>query len=148
VLKAIVDTSTYLDIRRATKNSRALWAQCTLKNLLAYRAVFPNLTISALKAYEILDGLYRGPALSAPHEFLVKVLPSYEVIYPDEQIIALGAEINAALASSRLTIGLADTMIAATAIARKLTLVNANSKHFFRVKAHGFPITLENWRVD
>ena len=73
-------------------------------------------------------------------------MPAYEVIYPDEKIIAIGAEINAALADAGQSIGLADTLIAATAISRGFTLVNANTKHFPRVQAAGFKITLENWR--
>ncbi|AIE86283.1 hypothetical protein OP10G_2915 [Fimbriimonas ginsengisoli Gsoil 348] len=39
-----------------------------------------------------------------------------------------------------------DTFIAATAITRKLALVNANTKHFSRVHAARFSIDLQNWR--
>ena len=41
---------------------------------------------------------------------------------------------------------LPDTFIAASAIVEKLTLVNANSKHFSRIQEAGFPIVLKNWR--
>jgi len=97
-------------------------------------------------AHEILDGLYRGPVPAAPQEFLTQILPAYEVICPDEEIIASAAKINATLAKRGQSIGLAGTLIAATALARNLTLVNANTKHFPRVPAAGFPLTLENWR--
>jgi tRNA(fMet)-specific endonuclease VapC len=64
------------------------------------------------------------------------------VIYPDEATFALSAKINAALAVTGKTIGVPDTFIAATAITRNLTLVNANTKHFSRIQTVGFPITL------
>jgi tRNA(fMet)-specific endonuclease VapC len=52
----------------------------------------------------------------------------------------------AALAKARLSIGVVDTLIAATAISQRLILINGNTKHFSGVQAAGFPLTLENWR--
>jgi predicted nucleic acid-binding protein len=145
VRKALLDTSTYVDIRRATRNGRSTWARNTLRNLVAYRATHSQLTVSVFTAYEVLDGIFRGSTPAEAQEFLTRILPAYEVIYPDEGIIALGAQINAALSKGR-SIGMADTLIAATAITRKWSLVNANTKHFQRVADLGFPLQLENWR--
>lgn len=143
--KALLDTSTLFDIRRAAKKRSATWAQNTLRHLLAYQAHYPILTISAFTAFELLDGLHRDGQANAIQDFHARVLPSFEVIYPDQDIVTLSAEINAALSKGQ-SIGIVDTLIAATAISRKLTLVNANTKHFPRVQVAGFPLILENWR--
>ena len=144
--KALLDTSTYLDIRRAAKSRRSLWARSTLENLLAYRSRHDRLTISAFTAYELLDGIHRDGVPGASVEFRKKVLPAFEVIYPDEPILDLCAEINAKLANSRQIIGVIDTMIAATAITRNLILVNSNPKHFARVQSLGYGLHLQSWR--
>jgi tRNA(fMet)-specific endonuclease VapC len=144
--KVLIDTSTFFDIRRAAKNPKATWAQYTIHRLLQYQAHHPKLTVSAFTGFEHLDGLHRQGKKAQANEFRAKVLPSLEVIYPDEATYALAAEIHAALPGTGKTIGLADTFIAATAITQKLALVNANTKHFSRIHVAGFPIILQNWR--
>ncbi|RYG30743.1 type II toxin-antitoxin system VapC family toxin [bacterium] len=146
VPKALVDTSTYFDIQRAVKNRRREWAQNSLRNLTKYRAHHSRLTISAFTSFEILDGLHRRSGDDAARSFSNEVVPFYEVIYPDESIVAIAADIHAALAGTRQLIGLADTFIAATAVSEKLTLVTANVKHFERIQEMGYSIALENWR--
>ena len=85
--KALIDTSTFVDIGKAVKHRRASWAQNTLRHLLAYKASYPKLTLSALTIFEHLDGLYRDARLTAVKEFSVNVLPDFEVIYPDHEIL-------------------------------------------------------------
>ena len=99
-----------------------------------------------MTVYELLDGLYRKEDRTAIMEFHTFLLPSYEVIRSNAQIEDKAAEINAVLARSGKIIGVIDTFIAASAIVEKLTLVNANSKHFSRIQEAGFPIVLKNWR--
>lgn len=141
-----MDTSTFFDIRRAPNLRSTTWAQNTIYNLVQYQSQFSELTISAFTVFEHLDGLHRQERLTEVGEFLVKVLPSLEVIYPDEPTFALAAKIYAALAVSGTSIGIADTFIAASAIERKLTLVNANTRHFQRVIDAGFSLQIGNWR--
>ncbi len=145
--KVLLDSSTFFDIRRATKKGRSEWAQNTLRNLLAYQARHKKLTVSAFRVFEFLDGLHRAAQPSAIEDFYAQVIPSFEVIYPDQEITALAANINASLSRAGQGIGIVDTFIAATAIRRDLALVNANTKHFPRVQAAGFPIVLLNGRV-
>jgi len=146
VRKALLDTSTYLDLRRAGKSRRQLWAQNTLRHAIAYRDEYPKLTISAYTVFEALEGIYRDAIPGADEEFITKVLPGFEIVYPDQKVLALGAKINATLAVGRQSIGIVDALIAATAIHHDLTLVMANTRHFPRVIAAGFPLTLTNWR--
>lgn len=144
--KALIDTSAFFDIRKATKNLKSVWAQNTIHHLVKYQAQHPRLTVSAFTAFEYLDGLYRQGRQHEANDFRTRILPTLEVIYADESVYALAAEIHAALAVSGEAIGVVDTFIAATAIANELPLVNANPKHFSRVQTAGFSIDLQNWR--
>jgi tRNA(fMet)-specific endonuclease VapC len=146
VNKALIDSSTLFDISRGTKRADVAWARNTLANLFAYRVHHSKLTISGLTLFEILEGLYRGDNPLAIAKFHENVLPGYEVIQPDAQIEERAAEIHAKLRQGNQAIGVPDTLIAATAIEHDLTLVNANTKHFPRIVAAGFPLKLENWR--
>lgn len=146
MVKALLDTSTYVDMRRMPNHRRAPWAQNTLQNATAYGAHHERFTISSFTAFEILEGIYRDSGSEAADRFVATILPNYEVIYPDAEITFLAADIHASLARSRQSIGVVDTFIAATAITGDLTLVNANTRHFPRIVAAGFALRLENWR--
>ncbi len=144
--KALVDSSTLFDIQRSVKNPTSTWANTTLGNLLAYRQHYQKLTISGVTLFELLEGLYRGGDKQAITDFHKNLMPRYEVIHPDAHIEEMAAEIHATLRLARQSIDVPDTFIAATAIVHDLTLVNANTRHFARVAAAGFPLKLENWR--
>jgi predicted nucleic acid-binding protein len=81
-------------------------------------------------------------------KFLDQTLLQFDVIYPDKPILALAGEINATLALGGRSIGVVDCLIAATAITQKITLVNANTKHFARVVQAGYPLDVTNWRIS
>jgi predicted nucleic acid-binding protein len=144
--KCLVDSSTLFDISRALKGRKGPWATNTLGRLADYELRFPKLTISGITVFELLEGLHRGGDMDAVTEFRTKLLPRYEVIQPDTEIENRAAEIHAKLRQTGQAIDVADTFIAATAIINRLVLVNANTRHFPRVIAAGFPLNLENWR--
>jgi len=143
---ALFDSSTYVDVQRAPKHLRKEWAQNTLHHWLEYRTANGRLAISALTLFELLDGLHRGQAPGELARFRTEALPFLEVIYPNRAIVELAAQINAALGSAGLVIGVPDVIIAATAISEGLVLVNSNTRHFERVRTAGFPLEMENWR--
>ncbi len=144
--KALIDSSTYFDMLNAPKHQHLVWAQNTRSHTLAYLSQYPKLALSALTIVEVVDGLKRKGQNDAIQQFLNQTLQRFEVIYPDQTIMALGGEINAALALTGNSIGVVDCLIAATAITHNLTLVNANTKHFRRIQTAGYNINLENWR--
>jgi tRNA(fMet)-specific endonuclease VapC len=146
--KVLIDSSTLFDLQRAIKKPTAPWARNSLAHLLAYRRRFAMLTISGLTVFEMLEGLYRSGRTESTADFHQNVLPNHEVIHPDAQIEDKAAEIHAKLGLAGLSIDVPDTLIAATAIVHKLTLVNANTRHFARVEGSGFPLRLANWRDD
>ena len=144
--KALIDSSTLFDISRALKGRISPWSATTLVWLVAYEQQFPQLTISGMTVFELIEGLYRGGDHAAIANFHRQLLPQYEVIHPDAQIEDKAAEIHAKLRQTGRGIDVPDTFIAATAIVHGLTLVNANTRHFPRVAAAGFPLKLQNWR--
>lgn len=145
--KALIDSSTLFDVQRSLQKPTASWAQNTLRNLLVYRRHHPQLTISGLTVFELLEGLYRSGDRQVITEFHENLLPRYEVLHTDTSIEDKAAQIHAKLRLARQGIGMADTMIAATAITHNLILVNANTRHFPRVVEAGSPLKLVNWRV-
>ena len=146
VVKVLIDTSTFFDVWNAPKHLESVWAQNTLANLLLYQVAHPTLTVSSFTVFEHLDGLYRQRREVEAAEFVANVVPTLEVIYPDLQINDLASKIHAALRVNGKIIGIGDIFIAASAITANCPLVNANTKHFERIRGLGFPLTIENWR--
>ena len=144
--RVLLDSSTLFDLQRAVKRPGAPWAQTCLANLALYRKHHDKLTISGLTVFEYLEGLYLTGDSAAIAGFYQNLLPRYEVIQPTIEIEAKAAEIHATLRHTCQTIDAPDTLIAATAIVHDLPLVNANTRHFPRVTAAGFPLRLDNWR--
>lgn len=144
--KALIDSSTYFDMLNASRHQQATWAQNTRTHTIRYLSRYAQLTLSGLTVVEVVDGLKRKGQDKAISQFLSHTLPQFEVIYPDQPIMALAGEINATLALAGRSIGVVDCLIAATAITHELVLVNANTKHFPRIVIAGYPLTLENLR--
>jgi predicted nucleic acid-binding protein len=67
-----------------------------------------------------------------------------EVVHFDGECAQLGGEIAGALLRTGTTVGVADVLIATTAIVRKLTLVTGNVDHYQRMVPFG--LTIETWR--
>ena len=62
-------------------------------------------------------------------ELLEKILSGMTILYPDEKISKAAGKIQ-----SEHSIGIVDSIIAATAIAHKLPLATLNLKHFKLIK--------------
>jgi tRNA(fMet)-specific endonuclease VapC len=73
-------------------------------------------------------------------------LPSADLRGVDEERAALAGEIDGTLERSGQRVGLADVLIAATAIRAGRTLVTGNTEHYERMQKAGFPLR-ENWRT-
>jgi predicted nucleic acid-binding protein len=96
---------------------------------------------------EILHGLHKDIANPGKAQQFKRSAPAeFEFLDVPADIGYLASEIIAKLEGGRQAIGFPDSLIAATAIYHGLTLVTANTRHFQRVIAVGFPLKLENWR--
>lgn len=144
--KVLLDSSTFFDISRASRNQGSDWARRTLSNFAKYQRTHEKVTVSEFTIFEHLDGLHRQGKTAESSEFRSRIVPTLEVIYPDEPIVCLAARIHAHLATTGQMIGIADIFIAATAIEKGLPLFNANTRHFSRVTDAGFSLTVQNWR--
>jgi predicted nucleic acid-binding protein len=144
--KALLDSSTFFDVLKAAKHSHNPWALATIQNLVRYQSLHRTLSISAWTIFEHIDGLHRSAQPVLADAFMKTVVPTLEVIYPDENTFVLAARIHASLAVTGQTIGIVDPFIAATAITQDLDLVTANTKHFERIRAEGFALRIQNWR--
>jgi tRNA(fMet)-specific endonuclease VapC len=74
---------------------------------------------------------------------LMTALEMFTPIELDAQSAALGGSLHAYLSNQGKTIGERDSMIAATAMSKRYTMVTDNHKEFSRVPG----IVLENWRT-
>ena len=146
--RALIDTSTYFDMLNAPRFPQAEWALSTRRHALAYLEMYARFTISGVTVLEVTDGLKRKGKDSAIARFLSQTLPEFDVLYPDQEVMALAGEINANLELAGNRIGSVDCIIAATAIANRITLITANPRHMERVALAGYPLPILNWRED
>jgi len=64
----------------------------------------------------------------------------------DAECARLAGEIDGALERAGRRVGVADVLIAATAMRSGRTLVTANTSHYERIRHAGFQVQTENWR--
>jgi len=69
------------------------------------------------------------------------------VLHLDQNSATLAGQIAGELERTGRTIGLADAIIAATALSHELELVTGNLSHFVRIQEAGYPLALTNWRL-
>lgn len=117
---AIVDTSTVVDVGKNNRHA-----------IDAVRKVGESgepLCLSTISIFELSSG--KPPGISSSRKQLVdsmRVLPLQQK-YAEE-----AGKIYRELMDAGLEIGVADCMIAATAICEKQALITANAKHFARI---------------
>lgn len=146
--KVLLDSTTYVDLERLTKQIHKPWAINTMRNASAYSQTQGKPFLSTLTAMEIAAGFNREFGPKKLQVFLQESVPSFEVVGFDLETACLTGEIYTRLEKARLRIGIPDTGIAATAIREGLVLVTSNIKHFQRVIDLGYPLTIANWREE
>ena len=109
----------------------------------AYLGEYGHLTISVITAFEIIRGRHQAQQFERAAQFL-EWAKCAELLAFDQNCARIGGEIAGALLRNGTTVGVADALIAATAIMRDLALVTANLEHYQRMAAFG--LRIENWR--
>jgi tRNA(fMet)-specific endonuclease VapC len=137
--KTLLDTDTYSEILKAVDPN-------VTRNATAYRQAQGVLTLSAVTVMEVIRGFQKNQSQRKLQTFLSAVAVE-EVLDFDRPAAELAGRIGGELVHVGRPIGLADTMIAATALHHGLELVTGNTKHFQRVQQIGYPLILVNWRV-
>lgn len=95
--------------------------------------------ISTITAHEYLRGIFylyshNKPLLASKLRKAEAELSRFEILPYTYEIAKTAAEIDATLTRKGQTISMADTILAATAIYYKLTLVTRNPQHFNRIQ--------------
>ncbi len=117
----MVDTSILIDFYRKTDKDRSVWVSLVRQGY--------EFAISAITKYEIYSG-----ATVNQLEYWDKVLQAIKVIPFDEEAVNAAIDINENLKRIRKQIDLADLFIAATAVAKNMSLATLNRKHFERIE--------------
>jgi len=112
----------------------------------AYLQTFGNYTISVITIMEIVRGWHRLQREDRVQRFL-SVLPTTEVLQVETTTAELAGRVYADLQRTGQSIGVADSIIAATALQHGLTLVTGNQQHYQRIQSQGYELKLNNWRI-
>jgi tRNA(fMet)-specific endonuclease VapC len=139
VNRVLLDTDIYSEVIKAINPT-------VTQNAINYRQANGVLTISAVTVMEIVCGFQQNQSTKRLNDFLTAVA-SEEVLIFDQAAAELAGRIEGELVRTGRPIGMADTMIAATALTQGLELSTGNTTHFQRVQQLGYPLVLSNWRV-
>lgn len=98
--------------------------------------------ISSISVYEIVYGAYKSRRAEYHlQKFHTLLLPSIQLAGFDASAAYVCGALRAELESSGVPLSLADLQIASIALARDLTLITGNVKHFNRI----MKLRVENW---
>jgi tRNA(fMet)-specific endonuclease VapC len=86
--------------------------------------------ISAITEFEIYTGATKNQI-----DFWNELLKNIDILPFDHKVVKVAVEINGELKQKRKQIGIADLLIASTAISNKLRFVTLNKKHFERIES-------------
>ena len=137
--KALLDTDIFSETRKRIN-------QCVLARATAYINAFGEYTISIITVTEIVKGWHKVQREDRIHQFLAEI-SNVEILTMDTLTAEIAGRIYGDLERSGQPIGLADAIIAATALQHDLTLVTGNLSHYQRIQGLGYSLKLDNWRV-
>lgn len=136
--KSLLDTDILSESRKRID-------QRVVAKAITYLDLFGQYTISVITVTEVVKGWRRRQQESAITKFLAG-MDTMEVLPVTTPIAELAGRIYGDLERIGQPIGLADSIIAATAIHQDLILVTGNISHYQRIQALGYSLRLDNWR--
>lgn len=110
-----------------------------------YLVQFQRFTISVITVTEVVKGWHKLQREDAIQRFARQVEVA-ETLLVDVATAELAGRIAADLEKVGRGIGLADTIIAATALQHSLTLVTGNIAHYQRIQNLDYDLQIDNWR--
>lgn len=111
----------------------------------SYVAAHERLIISSVTVFEVVRGWCHAGKPDRANEFLQWVSKYAETLPFDAQCAATAGRLGGALAMSGMQIGVADVLIAATAIEHGVPIATGNRAHYERAIPFGL-VGIENWR--
>jgi tRNA(fMet)-specific endonuclease VapC len=133
-VKRLLDTNVCIDVLRGNAH--------VITRLRERRP--EEYAVSAITEFELIQGAHRAPEARRDEESL-KVrtfLAAFKVVPFDSASAALAGELNAGLLNRGRPVGIADVLIAATALSRGYRWVTNNLKDFEAIEELDF----EDWR--
>lgn len=134
---ALLDTDILLDILHGRHPT-------VQENARRYLARHGGYTITAITVAELARGTVGGQEAAT---WLDTLLEQVEVIVLDAVSAKIAGRIYQQLENQGMRVGFADCLIAGIALNHEKTLVTANSRHFHRIIALGYPLDIVDWRT-
>ena len=138
-LPALLDTdifSEFLRGRNATVARRAA----------VYETVHAHFTVSAVTLMEVVSGWQRRGLHARVDELLARLV-GWTILAVDGEVATLAGRMHGDLLRTGQPTGVADPLIAATALHHNLVLVTGNTAHDQRLQALGYDLQLDDWLV-
>ncbi len=111
-----------------------------------YQRVHGHFTISAITLMEVCSGWQRR-GQQARSAAVLQYISTWEVLTVDADVASLAGHIDGDLIRIGQPIGIADALIAATALHHGLVLTTGNTTHYQRLQPIGYALRLDNWRI-
>ena len=111
-----------------------------------YQSIYGRFTICAMTVMEMCSGWQRR-GQQARIATVMHRIGGWEVLAITAEIAALAGRMDGDLIRTGQPIGIADALIAATALQHGLVLATGNGTHYQRLPALGYPLQLDDWRV-
>jgi predicted nucleic acid-binding protein len=96
--------------------------------------------------YQRVHGRFTVSAITLMGDVLQRI-GAWEVLAIDGAVGALAGRIDGDLIRTGQPIGIADALIAATALHHGLVLATGNGEHYRRLQPLGYPVVLDDWRA-
>lgn len=112
-----------------------------------YLRVFRYFSVSAVTISEVVRGFSKEQNGIATTKFL-QGAEGFEVFPIGITEATLAGQIMGSLERTGSIIGREDPFIAATAIVNGRVLITNNTRHYQRIIDLGFPLELDNWRLE
>lgn len=137
--KSLIDTDILSEILRAVNTTVA-------RNADIYLGLHGRFSLSVITVMEMAKGFQK---IQRPQKIdsLLTLVASEEVLEFDQAAAVYAGRIWGDLKRTGQPIGVADPMIAATALRHDLELVTGNTAHYQRIKQLGYPLSMANWRI-
>jgi tRNA(fMet)-specific endonuclease VapC len=134
--RTLVDTDILTDFLRGKNEHVSRRAEAYLRD-------YGRLSISVVTVFEIVRGRHQANQVDRAAQFL-QWTRTTDIVAFDAECAQLAREMAGALLRGGATVGVADVLIASTAIVRGVVLATANVDHHQRMLPFGLKI--ENWR--
>jgi tRNA(fMet)-specific endonuclease VapC len=139
-LPALLDTDIFSEFLRGRNVTVA-------RRAAMYETVHAHFTVSAVTLMEVVSGWQRRGLHARVDELLARLV-TWTVLAVDGDVATLAGRMHGDLLRTGQPTGVADLLIAATALHHNLVLVTGNTAQYQRLQALGYDLRLDDWRAE